>query len=212
MIDLNYAVYSFVALFLIVDPITNVPVFHSLLDTYSTDDRRQMIRRSVTIAASVVIFSTIGGNHIFRFLGIELYSFRIAGGILLFIIAIEMLFGTRTRTESTKEETKDAALRDDIVVMPMAIPLLAGPGAITMSIVLFNQAENPVDAAVLFANIVLVFAVSYIILARSGVVFKLLGATGTKVVMRLMGLLLATIAVQFIITGISEAIMEAAHG
>ena len=212
MTDLNYAVYSFVALFLIVDPITNVPVFHSLLETYSTDDRRQMIRRSVTIAASVVIFSTIGGNHIFRFLGIELYSFRIAGGILLFIIAIEMLFGTKTRTESTKEEARDAALRDDIVVVPMAIPLLAGPGAITMSIVLFNQAENSVDAAVLFANIVLVFAVSYIILARSGVVFKLLGATGTKVVMRLMGLLLATIAVQFIITGISEAIMEAAHG
>lgn len=212
MIDLNYAVYSFVALFLIVDPITNVPVFHSLLDTYSTDDRRQMIRRSVTIAASVVIISTIGGNQIFRFLGIELYSFRIAGGILLFIIAIEMLFGTKTRTESTKEEARDAALRDDIVVVPMAIPLLAGPGAITMSIVLFNQAENSVDAAVLFANIVLVFAVSYIILARSGVVFKLLGTTGTKVVMRLMGLLLATIAVQFIITGISEAIMEAAHG
>ena len=212
MIDLNYAVYSFVALFLIVDPITNVPVFHSLLDTYSTDDRRQMIRRSVTIAASVVIFSTIGGNHIFRFLGIELYSFRIAGGILLFIIAIEMLFGKKTRTESTKEETRDAALRDDIVVMPMAIPLLAGPGAITMSIVLFNQAGNSVDVAVLFVNIVLIFAVSYIILARSGVVFKLLGTTGTKVVMRLMGLLLATIAVQFIITGISEAIMEAAHG
>ena len=212
MTDLNYAVYSFVALFLIVDPITNVPVFHSLLDTYSTSDRRQMIRRSVTIAASVVIFFTIGGNQIFRFLGIELYSFRIAGGILLFIIAIEMLFGTKTKTESTKEETRDAALRDDIVVMPMAIPLLAGPGTITMSIVLFNQAENSVDAAVLFANIVLVFAVSYIILARSGVVFKLLGTTGTKVVMRLMGLLLATIAVQFIITGISEAIMEAAHG
>lgn len=171
-----------------------------------------MIRRAVIIAMIVTIIFTIGGNHIFRLFGINLYSFRIAGGILLFIIAIEMLFGTKTRTESTKEEKRDAMSREDIVVMPMAIPLLAGPGAITMSIVLFNQAKNFIDIIILFVDIILVFAISYIILVKSAFVFKLLGTTGTKVIMRLMGLLLTSIAVQFIITGISEAIMEMMHG
>ena len=212
MIDLNYAIYSFVAMFLIVDPIGNVPVFQSLLEMYYVKNRSQMIRRAVIIAMVVTIIFTIGGNHIFRLFGINLYSFRIAGGILLFIIAIEMLFGTKTRTESTKEEKRDAMSREDIVVMPLAIPLLAGPGAITMSIVLFNQAKNFIDIIILFVDIILVFAVSYIILVKSAFVFKLLGTTGTKVIMRLMGLLLTSIAVQFIITGISEAIMEMMHG
>ena len=212
MIDLNYAVYSFVAMFLIVDPIGNVPTFHSLLEMYNIENRSQMIRRAVTIATIVIILCTIGGNRVFQLLGIDLYSFRIAGGLLLFIIAIEMLFGRRTGTESTKEEKRDAMLREDIVVMPMAIPLLAGPGAITMSIVLFNQADTIIDILILLTNITLVFSISYIILTRSAVIFKLLGTTGTKVGMRLMGLLLATIAVQFVITGISEAITGAMHG
>lgn len=212
MIDINYAVYSFAALFLIVDPLGNVPVFHSLLEMHNIEDRNQIIRRAVAIAAIVLILFTIVGNRIFQLIGIDLYSFKIAGGILLFIIAIEMLFGRKTRTKSTMEEERDAMSRDDIVVMPLAIPLLAGPGAITMSIVLFNQAENFIDMIILFANIVLVFTISYIILVKSDVVFKLLGTTGTKVVRRLMGLILASIAVQFIITGIAEAIMEMMYG
>jgi multiple antibiotic resistance protein len=204
--DLNFAVYSFVALFIIVDPIGNVPIFISLLESFKMENRNSMIRRAVVIATIVLIIFTLLGNYIFLYLRIEMYSFMIAGGILLFIIALEMLYGRKSRTENTPEEETEARKKEDLAITPMAVPLLAGPGAITTGIVLFNSAETIVNETILIGNILLVFLVSYIILAKSGKIFKLLGETGTKVIVRIMGLLLLAIAVQFVITGVSEAI------
>lgn len=204
--DLNYAVYSFVALFLIVDAVGNVPIFLALLEPFKSSDRDVMIRKAVAIAAVVLLIFTIAGNHIFSALGIEIYSFKIAGGILLLIISIEMLFGRKSRTESSAEEEDDARRKEDIAITPMAVPLLTGPGAITTGIVLFNSAKSTADQLLLILDIMLVFLVSYIILIKSRAVFDLLGATGTKVVVRLMGLLLSSIAVQFITTGVAEAV------
>lgn len=204
--DINFAVYSFVTLFIIIDPIANVPFFISLLEAFDAENRGSMVKRAIVIAAIVLIIFTLLGNYAFDYLGIELYSFKIAGGILLFIIAIEMLFGRRTRTESTVEEEDEARKRDDIAATPMAIPLLTGPGAITTGIVLFSTAKGPEEEIILLLNILLVFLISYIILAKSNKVYETLGQTGTKVIVRVMGLLLSAIAVQFVITGISEAI------
>lgn len=204
--DINYAIYSFAALFLIVDAVGNVPIFLALLEPFKSSDRDAMIRKAVTIAALVLLLFTFLGNYIFSALGIEIYSFKIAGGILLLIISIEMLFGRKSRTESSVEEEDEARRKEDLAITPMAVPLLTGPGAITTGIVLFNSAKSVVDQALLILDIFAVFLASYAILINSGFVYRVLGATGTKVVVRLMGLLLSSIAVQFIITGAAEAV------
>lgn len=204
--DLNFAIYSFVTLFIIIDPIANVPVFLSLLENFSPKSRNSIVRKSVIIAAVVLLVFTLAGRFIFDYLGIQMYSFKIAGGVLLFIIALEMLFGRRSKTKSSREEEDEAKRRDDLAATPLAVPLLTGPGAITTGIVLFNSAETRGEEAVIIANILLVFLISYIILSRSAHVFRILGQIGTRVVVRVMGLLLSAIAVQFVITGIKEAV------
>lgn len=206
--DINYAIYSFIALFIIVDPVVNVPIFMSILENFKVESRTAMVRKAVAIAAVVLIVFTLLGNYIFRFLGIEMYSFRIAGGILLFVISLEMLFGRRTKTESSAEEEDEARARDDIAITPMAVPLLTGPGAITTGIVLFNSAKTLANEITLIADILLVFLISYVILTKSDRIFKILGYTGTRVIVRIMGLLLSAIAVQFVITGIEEALRQ----
>lgn len=206
--DLNFVVYSFITLFIIIDPVVNVPIFMAILAGFSRKNRRDMVKRAVIVASIVLIIFTLTGKVIFRYLNIEMHSFRIAGGILLFIISMEMLFGRTPGTKSSTKEEEEAIGKEDVVVTPLAVPLLTGPGAITTGIVLFNSARSLVDQVVLLVNIVLVFLLSYFILSRSDKVFEILGHTGTMVIVRIMGLLLAAISVQFVITGVEEAVRE----
>jgi len=205
MIDPIFIIHSFAALFIIVDPIGNIPLFMPLLDRFRERDRKAMIRMAVLIAAITLIILTLTGNLIFKILGIEMYSFRIAGGILLLIISIEMLFGRKSRTASSEEDLT-LGKKVDVAVTPLAIPLLTGPGAITTGIVLIDSARTMLSKVVVLLDIVLVFLLSYIILSRSSLVYKILGKTGTKVLVRIMGLMLSAISVQFIISGISDAL------
>lgn len=204
MVDYYFALRAFVALFAIVDPFANIPIFISILDRFREKDRYVVIREAVLIAFVVLVVLTLTGNYIFRFMGITLYSFKIAGGILLLIIAIEMLFGRKTRTEISDETLREE--RENVSIMPLAIPLLTGPGAITTGIVLYESAGSLTDKLVLMACIVLVFVLSYVILRQGEFIHKKLGKTGNKVVIRLMGLLLSGIAVQFVISGVAEAV------
>ena len=165
-----------------------------------------MIRKAVITAAVSLIILTVAGKRIFEFIGIEMYSFRIAGGVLLFIIAIEMLFGKRSRTETSPEERDDALRRDDVAITPLAIPLMTGPGAITTGIMLFNTAGSMENQVSLIGVIILLFAITYVMLIKSELVFKIFGNTGTKVMARIMGLILCAISVQFIIDGILEVL------
>ncbi len=205
---LNFALSSFITLFIIVDPVVNVPIFMSILSDFDQKDRHMMVKKAVILGAIVLSIFTIAGNKMFGYLGIEMYSFRIAGGLLLLIIAIEMLLGRRPGTKSSAKEEAEALLKDDLVVTPLAIPLLTGPGAIISGIVLFNTADGIIDQAFLFVDIAFVYTLSYFILSKSEKIFNRLGHTGTMVIVRIMGLLLATIAVQFIITGVGEALVN----
>ncbi len=204
--DLNFALSSFITLFIIVDPIVNVPLFMAILANFKKSDRKKMVKKATIIAAIVLIIFTLAGDTIFRLLSIEMYSFRIAGGLLLLIISFEMLFGRRPHTKSSAEEEEEALIKEDVVVTPLAVPLLTGPGAITTGIVLFHAANETTNKILLFLDIGLVFLISYIILSRSEKAFEILGKTGTMVIVRIMGLLLAAIAVQFVITGVEEAV------
>ena len=165
-----------------------------------------MMKKAAIVAALTLLVVTVTGNLFFRLLGIEMFSFTIAGGILLMIISIEMLLGLRTRTQSSMAEEQTSAEMDEITVIPLAIPLLTGPGALTTGIMLFDTAGNIQNRVILLGTIVLVFVISYIILSRSKPILKFLGRTGTRVARRIMGLMLLSIAVQFIIKGIFDAI------
>lgn len=203
--DLTFAIYSFTVMFIVVDPIANVPIFLSILEGFSPDSRKYIIRKAVITAAIVLLIFTLSGRYIFEYLGIEMYSFKIAGGILLFIIAVEMLFGRQSKTTSSKEEEDEARARDDVAATPLAVPLLAGPGAITTGIVLYNTSAEAGKEATVVASILMVFLLAYFILTRSSGIFRALGYVGTRVVVRVMGLLLSAIAVQFVVTGVKEA-------
>ena len=206
MDNVTFFIQSFVALFVIIDAIGNVPIFIGLLEGFKEQDRKQIVKRATIIAFLTLVIVTFTGNWIFFLLNIKMYSFKIAGGILLLIISVEMLFGKKSRTE-TSEDMEEK--KHDITVTPLAIPLLTGPGALTTGIVLFDNAGGELKKiAALLASIVLSFLLSYYILVKAPKVFKYLGRTGTKVVVRVMGLLLLSIAVQFILNGTSDAVID----
>ena len=205
-LDYYFALRAFVALFAIVDPFANIPLFISLLERFGKKDRHAIIRTSVSIAFATLVLFTLFGSYNFRFLGITLYAFKIAGGLLLLIIAIEMLFGRKSGTALSEETLTEE--KENLSVMPLAIPLLTGPGAITTGIVLYESAQTVSDKLVLVACIGIVFFISYLILREGEVIHERLGKTGNKVIVRLMGLLLSAIAVQFMISGVADAIHE----
>ena len=197
--------HSFMSLFVIVNAIGNVPIFVTLLRRFGEREKAVMMKKAAVTAALTLIAVTVTGNIFFRLLGISMYSFRIAGGILLMIIAVEMLLGQKTKTQSSSAEEAHSAEMDDITVIPLAIPLLTGPGALTTGIVLFDSAVSIANRIILVVTICLVFMISYVILVKSKPILDFLGRTGARVAARIMGLMLLSIAVQFILKGISEA-------
>ena len=201
----QFFMYSFITLFLIVDAIGNLPIFEGFIGRFSQKHRHKIIKKSVFIAFLVLIIFTFVGEYLFQFFGIGIYSFRIAGGILLLIISIEMLFGMKTRTEISQSPEDIKSVEEDLTVTPLAVPLQTGPGAITAGIILANNASTIALKMWLCLSIVLVYTLSYIIFRYGPKIFEYLKPTGTKVIVRLMGLILAAVAVQFILAGIKEA-------
>jgi multiple antibiotic resistance protein len=203
--SVSFFVTSFVSLFVIVDAIGIVPIFISLLQRFDEGESKGIVKKAVLVACASLIVVTLTGNLFFRVLGIELYSFKIAGGILLTIVSLEMLYGRKTKTQSSEDEEGQYAEREEISIIPLAIPLLTGPGAFTTGIVLFDKAGTSFNRVMLILTIVLVFFISYLILSQSRAVFRYLGRTGTLVAMRIMGLMLLSLAVQFVVEGLGEA-------
>jgi len=201
----SFFIRSFVSLFVIVNAIGNAPVFLTLLQKYEEGEKRTIIKKAIIVAGASLLVVTLTGTIFFRLLGIELYSFRIAGGILLAIVSIEMLYGRKTQTQSSADEERDYAEKDEISIIPLAIPLLTGPGTLTTGIVLFGTAGTLVNRVILVLTIALVFVISYIILVRSGTILRYLGKTGATVAVRIMGLMLLSVAVQFLVGGVTAA-------
>jgi len=203
----SFFVRSFVSLFVIVNAIGNAPVFLTLLQRYDEGERRTIIKKAVLVACAALLVVTLTGNIFFRLLGIELYSFRIAGGILLAIVSIEMLYGRKTQTQSSADEERYYAERDELSILPLGIPLLTGPGALTTGIVLFDTAGTLANRIILLLTIAIVYLISYVILVKSSTILKYLGKTGTIVAIRIMGLMLLSAAVQFLIGGITASFL-----
>ncbi|MCE0504599.1 MarC family protein [Roseivivax sp. GX 12232] len=199
--DLALLISAFTTLFVVIDPIGTTPVFIALTRGMSPARRRAIALRSCLIAAAILCLFAVAGEAVLGFVGITMPAFRIAGGLLLFLTALDMLFERRTkRREDKAEEAEDDV--PDPSVFPMAIPLLAGPGAITSVILLVSRAGDPAELATVFAVMFGVLAIALVLLLTSGFIERVLGKIGITVVTRLLGLLLAALSVQFVADGL----------
>ena len=194
----------FVSLFLVVDVATNLPIFLSLTEAYSARERRSIARRALLVALGIQLLFVIFGNYIFGYLSIKLYSFSIAGGILLSVVAVEMLFGRKSRTEYQEKERQEE--KENITIVPLAIPLHAGPAAIITGMIIFGKADTLILKGVFVFATICVYLASMLVLLKSDIIFKIFRPMGMKVITRVMGLILLTLAVQFVVNGIREAL------
>jgi multiple antibiotic resistance protein len=203
-------VSAFVTLFVVIDPPGCVPIFSSLTSGTSNAHRKAMALRSILIATGVLVAFALGGEAFLGALGISLAAFKIAGGVMVFLIAIDMVFEKRTqRRESRAEGVKSAAAAadkpleaEDISVFPMAIPMLAGPGSIAAVMLLSARADTLAAEVTVLAALVAVMAITLVSLLAAGPLMKLMGAKFEGALTRLLGVVLAALAAQFVVDGI----------
>jgi len=187
-------------LFLIIDPVAAVPIFLAITKDNSHKERRAMVFRASVVAFLVLAFFAIIGRHMLTYFNISMSAVQIAGGILLFTIGIEMLFGRVTKTETSEHEQKVAEEKEDVSITPLAIPLLAGPGAITATM-LYSH-EDMAGPFVVVVALFLIMAISWAVLSFSEKFQQYVGPIGLKVIGRVMGLLLTFVAVQLFLNGL----------
>jgi multiple antibiotic resistance protein len=202
---LDYFLNAVVTLFVAIDPIGLAPLFVVLTAGAERAERNSTALRASVIAAAILIAFAVVGEPLVGVLGISLAAFRIAGGLLLFAIAFEMVFGRREdRKSATAQNAADSEDVRQVAVFPLAIPLIAGPGAISATILLASEAPGATGTIGLLAIIVLLIASCYAVFLAADRIEKVLGETGRIVVSRLLGLILAALSVQFVADGVLE--------
>ena len=201
---LQFALVTFASVLFIVDPIAVVPTYLVITQGQNATQRQATARRACVAAAIILVVFALAGRRIFGLFGITMPAFRIAGGLILWLVAMDMLHGNRSTQEGVAEITEGRA-KDDVALTPLAMPMLAGPGAISTVMVLSNQARTGTQTIVVYASIAVTLFLSWITLRVGERLVLRMGQTGIRVMTRIMGLLLAAIAVQFVITGIREA-------
>ena len=206
---LELALRAFLTLLVVVDPVGIVPVFLGLVGERPRAEQKHVARKAVTVAGVVLLVFAVGGDWLLGKLGISLDAFRIAGGILLFRIAFGMVLAAPHQRE-TREEEEEARSRADISVFPLAIPLIAGPGALASLMILVGHAgSDPRRLGVVFGMTAAVLGLTWLALRLSARLGRALGRTGVNVVTRVLGVLLAALAVQYIADG-ARALLRAA--
>lgn len=201
-----FALLCFTSFFTLVNPLGTMPIFLSMTDGLSNEERQAIARKATFVAFIILSAFTISGQYLFQFFGISTNGFRIAGGFIIFKIGYDMLQAHFTHIKLNEQEQQHYA--NNISITPLAIPMLCGPGAIANGIVLMEDANGLLMKAILIAVICLVFLVTYTILRASTRLVKLLGETGNNVLMRLMGLILMVIAVECFVSGIRPILTD----
>ena len=195
---------AFVTLFVIIDPPGCAPIFASLTSGAGAAGRRTMAIRSVLIAAAILLFFAVLGEDLLDTLGISLAAFRIAGGIMLFLIALEMVFEKRTqRREQRANEINATPEQEDVSVFPMAIPMIAGPGSIASVMLLMARSDGLQGSLVVLGALLAVLLLTMLALLAAGPIMRLLGHKVEAMITRILGVILAALAAQFVIDGIS---------
>jgi len=200
---LGFAVLAFTSLVSIVNPLGAVPIYAAMTSSYDARQRRHTLRRALVTALLVLIVFAAFGPVILRFFGITTEAFQIAGGIIFFGIGWDMLHARRSELKMTRAEERAGADKEDTGIIPLGLPTLVGPGAITTVIALNGQASGAAAVLSIYVSIVLVVAVSGVMLFAAPFVTRRIGTTGMNVMTRLMGLLVMVVGAQFEINGIT---------
>jgi multiple antibiotic resistance protein len=204
---LEQILHGVVALFVIIDPVGTAAIFAALMRGAPEPYRRRMAWRGTLIAGLLILAFAFVGAPLLDALGITLPAFRVAGGVLLFLLAVDMVFARPSGIRyPTALEEEEAEHRADISVFPLAFPLLAGPGALTSIVLLMARARSPLDVAGIILALVIVMAVTLALLLSAAQVVRLLGVTGTNVVGRVLGIILAALAAQYVLDGVAQAL------
>ncbi|MFO1425871.1 MAG: MarC family protein [Steroidobacteraceae bacterium] len=199
----------FVVFFVVVDPVSLIPLFAGLTEGASAAYKKKMALKAVFIASLIILLFALSGAAFLRAMGISIEAFRIFGGLLLFLVALEMVFARESGTRTSTDEQAESRRRADISVFPLAFPFLAGPGALTTILLWFGPVtlqQAPVHFGVLLAAAALVLAISLVIMLLAAQLMRILGTTGTNVANRLLGVVLGALAVQFVIDGLRASL------
>jgi multiple antibiotic resistance protein len=195
----------FVVFFVVIEPISLIPVFAGLTEGASDNYKWRMAIKAVVVAMSIIVLFALTGAAFLRLMGISIEAFRIFGGLLLFLVALEMVFARESGTRTSTDEQVESRRRADISVFPLAFPFLAGPGALTTILLWFGPlsvASQPVMIAALLGAAALVMLLSLVAMVSASRLIRVLGVTGSNVANRLLGVVLGALSVQFIIDGV----------
>jgi multiple antibiotic resistance protein len=202
---LQFAFVTFTAIFFVVDPFAAVPIFLTITGEDTPAQRRATALRAALATWATLTAFGIAGGLIFRMLGISLGAFQIAGGLMLLLMAVDMMRATPSRTRSTLEEQAEARAEGEVAIVPLAIPMLAGPGAIATVMVLMKRAGwRPVPTLIVLGAVALTAVLAYVILRAAATARRFISQTTLHVLERVMGLLLSAIAVEFVVSGLRD--------
>ncbi|MGA2351608.1 MAG: MarC family protein [Terracidiphilus sp.] len=209
----RFSVLALSSIFFLVDPFAAIPSFLAITEGADPARRRRMARKGALTCCIVLTCFAVGGQLIFRLFGITLPAFEIAGGVILLLIGLDMLEAKRSATQEASGDTEEGAAKEDAGIVPLGIPMLAGPGAISTVMVLVGQTPSLLhwQMGAILGSIGLTSLVSYGVLAAAGRVKTVLGETGIRVLVRVMGLLLVALAMQYFVNGLMDLGMIARH-
>lgn len=203
---ISFALLCFTSFFTLINPLGTMPVYMTMTASLSEKARAKTARKASIVAFFTILLFAFSGELLFSFFGISVNSFRVVGGVIFFLMGMDMLQARIAKTKINDSEVKTYV--NDISITPLAIPMICGPGAISNAIVLMEQAKNIEMKTVLIASIFAVMLLTYIILFSSSRIIKALGETGNNVMMRIMGLIVMVIAVEFFFSGLKPILQE----
>ena len=203
---LGFGVLAFTSFFTLINPLGTMPVFMTMTGQLSSRERGKTALKAVLVALFALVMFAFSGNLLFDFFGISVNSLRMVGGVIFFIMGMDMLQARLASTKITPDQAKEYV--NDISVTPLGIPMICGPGAITNAIVLMRDTTSYSEKAVLIASMVVVLLLTYVVLLSSSKILKIIGETGNKVMMRLMGLIVMVIAVEFFFSGLKPILVD----
>ena len=204
---LSFALLCFTSFITLMNPLGIMPVFMTMTDTLDDEERKRTAKKANLVAAITLILFAFSGQVLFKFFGISVNSFRMVGGVIFFMMGWDMLNARLVKVKMTKKSVAKEYV-NDISVTPLAIPMICGPGAITNAIVLMEDANNLYKKLIVVGTILLVCLIGFIVLWSSGKITKMLGETGNKIMMRLMGLIVMVIAVEFFFSGLKPILID----
>jgi multiple antibiotic resistance protein len=207
---LSFGLLCFTSFFTLINPLSTMPVFMTMTAGLNEKERTRTAQKASIVALITIVIFALSGQLLFKFFGISVNSFRVVGGVIFFIMGMDMLQARLGQVKIKDSEVKTYV--NDISVTPLAIPMICGPGAITNSIVLMEDASTLTRKIVLFGMILLVMMITYLVFYSSSRILKILGQTGINVMMRLMGLIVMVIAVEFFFSGLKPIILDMIKG